>query len=66
MRVYLSGPQGSWRSEMEGHDSAFYRRLGIQAIENIPRCRDERKTTNLFAAPVVEEQLGIFDQEIGA
>lgn len=51
---------------LEGHDSAFYRRLGIQAIENIPRCREAKKTPNVYALEGAERQLSMFDEEIGA
>lgn len=51
---------------LEGHDRAFYRRLGIQAIENIPRCRDVSKTANIYALDDAAQQLGLFDEEIGA
>lgn len=51
---------------LEGHDSAFYRRMGIAAIENIPRCRDTRNTPNAFADDVRDVQLHMFEGEIGA
>lgn len=51
---------------LEGHDSAFYRRLGIQAIENIPRCRETRKTPNLYALDDPAPQLNLFAEDVGA
>ena len=51
---------------LEGHDSAFYRRLGIQAIENIPRCREIQKTANIYALDDAAQQLNLFADDVGA
>lgn len=52
---------------LEGHDSAFYRKLGIAAIENIPRCKESKKTANIYAIEsLVEQQLHMFGEEVGA